>query len=279
MLAQLVSMPGTNGVERVWRTPIEPAYGTFVGAFGGWTCAASLTAATELLSNADQQPLAMTINFLGPVPQGFAVVQPHVVVASKSTTHMAATVWSESPSGKRPTVPAATSSLVFAKRRRTEHVQSAVMPEVAAAHTVPRLQIGNSQVTWPEQYEQHVVQGKLLRPNAGMRSLTWSRNADLAALTFPRLAAMADASLPRIYFHFDAISPISTVTLSLQFHCDAAEIAAVGHDFVLIDASSQAASQGFFDQHLRIFAPNGRLLLSSTQLVWFNVLNDPVAAA
>ncbi len=270
--------------DATWRSPTEPGYGTFIGAFGGWTCAAGVLAATELVNTAgpvadDQRrdPLALTINFIGPVREGFIVVEPVIAASTKSTTHVSLTAWHETPSHQRAPLPSATMSLVFAKRRAGDRVDVTPMPEAgpaapaAPAESVPRARFANDKVSWPAQYDQRMVLGTPFQPNPGMRTLTWTRNADMAALTFARLAAMADASLPRIFFHYGALSPISTVTMTVQFHCDADELAAVGNDFVLIEATANAARHGHFDQHVRLFSKAGQLLASSTQLVWFDV--------
>jgi hypothetical protein len=257
-----------------WRSPTEPGYGTFIGAFGGWTCAAGVLAATELVNAAvddGRDPLALTINFTAPLRDGFVAVEPVISISTKSTTHVSLVAWHESEANVRAPAPSATMSLVFAKRRTSDRIDVVAMPETAAPDSVPRARFANDKVSWPAQYDQRMVVGTPFHTNPAMRTLTWTRNTDLAALTFARLAAIADASLPRIFFHYPAASPISTVTMTVQFHCDAAEIEAVGNEFVLIEATAQAARHGHFDQHVRIFTAAGRLLATSTQLVWFDV--------
>ena len=266
--------------ETTWRSPTEPGYGTFIGAFGGWTCAAGVLAATDLVqtaADAGRDPLALTINFIGPVREGFVAVDPVIVANTKSTTHLTLAAWHETHTDAqgfvRGLAPAATMSMVFAKHRHTDRIDVAQMPQAAAPDSVAPAQFANEKVSWPSQYDQRLVLGQPFQANTAMRSLTWTRNADLGALSFARLAAMADASLPRIFFHYAAVSPISTVTMTVQFHCDAAELAAVGNDHVLIEATAQAARHGHFDQHVRIFSRAGLLLATSTQLVWFDVQN------
>jgi Thioesterase-like superfamily len=260
-----------------WRAPTEPGYGTFLGAFGGWTCAAGVLAATELVNTTvsdGRDPLALTINFMAPVREGCLAIEPVISASTKSTTHVSLTAWHETQAHERANSPAATMTLVFAKRRDGDRIDVIAMPPAAAPGSLPRARFANDKVSWPDQYDQRMVLGAPFRPNPGLRSLTWTRNTDLAALSFARLAAMADASLPRIFFHYPAVSPISTVTMTVQFHCDTADLAAVGPEFVLIEASAQAARHGHFDQHVRIFAKTGQLLASSTQLVWFDVKSN-----
>jgi Thioesterase-like superfamily len=264
-----------------WRSPTEPGYGTFLGAFGGWTCAAGVLAATELVNAASGDafaPLALTINFIGPVRDGLIAIEPVITASTKSTTHVSLMAWSETATGVRASAPAASMSLVFAKRRKGDRIDVVAMPEATAADSVPRARFSNDKVSWPAQYDQRMVLGTPFQTNTGMRTLTWTRNADMGALSFARLAAMADASLPRIFFHYPAVSPISTVTMTVQFHCDAAELAAAGNDFVLIEATAQAARHGHFDQHVRIFSKGGQLLATSTQLVWFDIKNSSSSA-
>ena len=270
----------TRSNDTTWRSPTELGYGTFIGAFGGWTCAAGVLAATELVNSASgdaRDPLALTINFIGPVRDGLIAVEPVITASTKSTSHVSLMAWSETATEVRSPAPAASMSMVFAKRREGDRINVVPMPDAAAADSVPRARFSNDKVSWPSQYDQRMVLGTPLQANPGLRTLTWTRNADLAALSFARLAAMADASLPRIFFHYHAVSPISTVTMTVQFHCDAAELAAVGNDFVLIEATAQAARHGHFDQHVRIFSKGGQLLATSTQLVWFDVKSSTSA--
>jgi hypothetical protein len=266
-----------------WRSPTEPGYSTFIGAFGGWTCAAGVVAATELVNIHEgdgRDPLALTINFTGPVRDGFVAVEPVITVSTKSTTHVSLIAWHESGADSRAPAPSATMSMVFAKRRPGDRIDVVPMPDAAEPDSVPRARFANDKVSWPAQYDQRMVLGTPFQTNPGLRSLTWTRNTDLAALTFARLSAMADASLPRIFFHYPAVSPISTVTMTVQFHGDATELAAVGNEFVLIEATAHAARHGHFDQHVRIFSKAGQLLATSTQLVWFDVKsNAPEASA
>ena len=260
--------------DTTWRSPTESGYGAFIGAFGGWTCAAGVLAATELVHSAAgdaRDPLALTINFIGPVRDGLVAVEPVITASTKSTSHVSLLAWSETATEVRSPAPAASMSMVFAKRREGDCINAVPMPAVAAPDSVPRARFSNDKVSWPSQYDQRMVLGTPFQANPGLRTLTWTRYADLAVLNFARLAAMADASLPRIFFHYPAVSPISTVTMTVQFHCDAAELAAVGNDFVLIEATAQAARHGHFDQHVRIFDRGGQLFATSTQLVWFDV--------
>jgi hypothetical protein len=268
--------------EFTWRSPTDPSYGTFLGAFGGWTCAAGVMAATELVDSncgAERELLALTINFIGPVRDGFLVIEPRIVANTKSTTHVVVNSWNETQLEKSKELPAATMSLVFAKRRSGDQIEMIKAPKVMPPEAVVPARFANEKVTWPAQYDQRVVLGTPFKLNADMRSLTWTRNIDLEDLTYARLAAIADASVPRIFFYYPKVSPISTVTMTVQFHCNAAELQAVGNDFLLVEAYSQVARHGHFDQVVRVFSRSGRLLATSTQLVWFDVKSSTQGSA
>jgi acyl-CoA thioesterase len=109
-----------------------------------------------------------------------------------------------------------------------------------------------------------------------MRSLVWTRFRDEQPLNAARLIALADASFPRIYYHYDAVVPISTVTISVHIHASVQAIEAISADFLLLEASSNGAQAGFFDQQVRLWSRNGDLLATSTQLVWFGVKSAAV---
>ena len=147
------------------------------------------------------------------------------------------------------------------------------MPRCAPPESLQTIAIDGGPVTWIKQYDMRPALGNLRQRSPQMRSLTWVRLSNDRNLSFVTLTALSDASFPRIFYHYDAPSPIATVTMSVHFHAAAADLAAIGGDFVLIEASNQLARDGFFDQHVRVWSRGGDLLATSTQLVWFDVSN------
>ena len=94
-----------------WRGHTHEAYGNMVGPFGGTTAAAALAA---VLAHPARQgePIALTVNFAGPVTQGPFDVEATAVRTNRSTQH-----WSVQMHQGVDVV--ATATAVLATRRET----------------------------------------------------------------------------------------------------------------------------------------------------------------
>jgi len=57
--------------------------------------------------------------------------------------------------------------------------------------------------------------------------------------------------------------------MTLYFHADAAELAAVGAGYLLAQAQAQAFRGGYFDQTAQLWSEAGALLATSHQLVYY----------
>jgi acyl-CoA thioesterase len=246
----------------------EPGYAAFSGAFGGWTAAHALTAAaTHCGPNCE--PISLTTDFLKGIPASEA---DSTAVRSKahlmSVTGSSQFVQVETQAAD---ALAAHTTVVFARRRETSPIAAATMPECAAPEALRTFTYPSSPVTWIDRFETRFAVGVPLKQNPHLRSLAWVRFVD-AQRTFDAqcLVALADANLPRIYFHFTQPTPIATASMTVQLHASQARIAAVNHDFVLMDAQGNAVNDGFFDQTVRIWSRDGTLLASSVQMVRYS---------
>ena len=85
----------------------------------------------------------------------------------------------------------------------------------------------------------------------------------------PRLAALADVFFPRIWLRRATYVPAGTVSMTVYFHAGAAQLAEVGHGWVLGQARAQAFRNGFFDQTALLWSEAGHLLCSSHQVVYY----------
>lgn len=245
------------------QAPMEPGYAAFKGAFGGWTAAHALLAAQSQVS-VELQPAALSIDFLGAVGPGQVTSTPTLGQATRSAHFV-------SVQTAQLATPRANTSVLLALRRPTERIDAVTMPACPPAADLPRWTIDTGPNTWVQRFEMRCAHGRLLTPNVGLRSLTWTRLDDTSPSHHATVAAMADASFPRIYFHFAQVTPIATVTMSVHFHADEAELADALSDFVLVEASGHAARHGFFDQHVRIWSGAGALLATSTQLARYDL--------
>jgi acyl-CoA thioesterase len=246
----------------VVEAPMEPGWAAFRGAFGGWTAAHALLAARRLAPGLP--PASLSIDYLTGIGPGMVRSSASLAHQTRSTRFVQVTTSQED-------TPRALASVVLAARRPTARVEAVPPPDCAPPEALPRLQLGDSPVTWAERFDLRIAEGRLLQPNRRMRSRTWTRLEDSSPDPYATVAVLADASLPRIFFHFDRIVPIATVTMSVHFHATGDELAGALAGAVLLDASAQAAWDGFYDQQVRAWSREGALLATSTQLVRYDL--------
>jgi acyl-CoA thioesterase len=245
-------------------SPTNPKFSVFSGAFGGWTVAHAMTAALNHKTE-EQTPLALTIDFCKGIGEGVIESTPSIVSATKSTSFVQVKTTQNGAL-------AAQTSVVFSRRRDTDHIPLLAAPTAPAPESIKRSDFAHPVATWIGSYEFRFIEGDVLNRNANMRSLAWMRMRPAQAWTWATLAGLADANFPRIYFHYPELSPIATVTMSVHFHLTNDELATLSaDDYLLVDASAALAHAGIFDQTVRVWTRDGRLVLSSTQIAVFSV--------
>jgi acyl-CoA thioesterase len=258
--------PDSKWEDSTFVAPQNPDYGVWSGAFGGWTAAHAVTSALPLMT-AEQVPVALTVDFVKGVAAGEVRSKPQIVSASKSTTFV-------NIATSQNAALCASTSLIFSRRRDTDHHALLQAPAAPMPHSVPQSEFTHPIATWIAQYEMRFVEGRLLQPNPHMRSLVWMRPQPARRWSWPVLAGFVDANFPRIYFHYQELSAIATVTMSAHFHLTAAEFDALGDDYLLVDASAALAHAGLYDQTVRIWSRSGALVATSTQIAVFSVKSD-----
>jgi len=104
-----------------------------------------------------------------------------------------------------------------------------------------------------------------------LASLTqlWVRDRAGRALDFAALTASADIFAPRIWTRRSKWTPAGTVSMTVYFHADQAQLAAVGSGYVLAQARGQVFRNGFFDQSACLWSEAGVPLATTHQLVYF----------
>ena len=138
----------------------DPAYDHAVGPFGGVTAATLLNAALTHPSRIGD-PIALTVNYAGPIADGGFRIDAGLVRTNRSTQHWSMTLTQGDEV-------AATASAVFAVRRETWAATEAAFPKAPPAAQVPRLQLPRA-TAWFGSYDLRIVRGMPLdasRPEA-----------------------------------------------------------------------------------------------------------------
>lgn len=244
----------------------HPAYANMVGPFGGVTAAQLLQSAMQHPDRLGE-PVALTVNFAAPVADGEIRFLARPVRTNRSTQHW--TIEAHQPSGV-----VSTATAVFAVRRETWSALEAVMPaDVPAPQAVSRTP-PREVPAWLRHYDMRFVDGPFPdvfdeQEQTHSRTCLWLRDLPERPLDFASLTLMSDVFVPRIFIRRRRRSLAGTVSLTTYFHADSALLAQVGSRHVLGVAKALNYRHGYFDQTGELWSPDGQLLVSTHQLVYF----------
>lgn len=240
------------------------AYANMVGPFGGVTAAAVLNAVLqhpELLG----EPVALTVNFAAALADG-----PYEVVARPARTNRSTQHWviEIAQAG----VPFVTATAVTAARRETWGVDDAPMPAAGSPDAIDKPRMA-ALVEWVQRYDMRMVEGPIPTDWHGggtdSRTTLWVRDEPVRPLDFASLTAMADVFFPRVWLRRATRVPAGTVSMTVYFHADVAQLAATGTGWLLGQAQGQGFRNGFFDQTAQVWNQAGVLLATTHQVVYF----------
>ena len=249
----------------------HPAYWNMIGPFGGLTAAVALNAVLQhpqLLG----EPVSLTVNFAGPVAEGPFTARARPARTNRSTQHWWVELVQTGADGSEQV--STTATVVTAARRPTWGASDATMPTVPAPDGLPRSERGGTPVAWIARYEVRSLQGDLPRQWDGQTaddSLTrwWLRDNPPRPLDFASLTAMADVFFPRVWLRRATRVPVGTVSMTVYFHADGAQLAASGDSHLLAEARALNFRHGFFDQTGLLWNAQGHLLCSTHQIVYY----------
>ena len=239
------------------------AWLNMVGPFGGIT-AAVLLQAVMLHPDRLGHPVSFTVNFCAGVAEGAFEISARPARTNRSTQH-----WSIELTQAGSVVITATA--VTAVRRTTFSSIESHMPVVPPAFELPRAE--STRLPWTQRYDMRSLTGHLPTVWDGVEGDTltqvWVRDVQERSIDFASLCAMADSFFPRVYLRRRTFVPIGTVSMTVYFHADAAELATLESGFIFGQAKAQCFYNGFFDQSAQLWSEAGTLLATSHQVVYF----------
>jgi acyl-CoA thioesterase len=97
----------------------------------------------------------------------------------------------------------------------------------------------------------------------------WVRDEPPRPLDFVSLAAMCDCFAPRTWVRRHQRGPAGTVTMTVNFHADAALLAAQGDRPLLAQARAQVFRDGYCDQLGELWSADGQLLAGTQQIQYY----------
>jgi len=251
----------TAAGPHAWSGRADPRREASTGMFGGWTAAMLLRA---VLADAPDQgsPVSLSVHFVSALLPGSAfAIGTRPVGATRALATWQAELVAEGAPG-----PAAVATVVLARRRESYGFTEAVMPEAPAPDSLPEF---HPPGTFGERSLVRPVYGfpPFNRPDA--RTVFWVRETSGRAVDALQLAYLADNYPPRNWSRASSFGPYSTIALSVYVLGTDAELAAVGDDYVLLEATASRAESSTVAAQARIWSRNGVLLATTEQLGWF----------
>ncbi len=243
----------------------HPGYANMVGPFGGLTNALMLEAVVQHPQRLGS-PVALTVNFAGPVADGAFEIRASPSRTNRSTQHWLVTM-------TQGDVVVTTGTAVFATRRSTWSTCEPTMPAgVPRPSELPRASTAGWPI-WFQRYDMRFVGGGVTefdgREHHESQTCLWIRDDPPRSLDFAALAAIADNFIPRIFVRRRRKVAAGTVSMTTYFHADAAQLDALSDRYVLGTAHGINFRAGYFDQTARVWSDEGELLASSHQIVYY----------
>ena len=248
-----------------WQGRASDNYWAFIGQFGGATAATILRALMAHPQRAGD-PLSLTINYCAPIAQGPFDINLRLVKANRSSQHWCV----ELSQGGGEVATLATA--VFAERRPSWSHQVVEFPGATPfEQTQPYPDIP---ARWANQYQFRFVEGELKVSDQkstleSTYSKFWLSDRVPRKIDMLSLMSMSDAYFARIFHVRREIVPFGTVSLTTYFHTDAEELAAENITRVLATADGRVFHRSYSDMSGELWSPNGRLLVTSTQIGYF----------
>ena len=264
-LDDATTLTGENGNYKGRTTD---AYANMVGPYGGLIAAVLLKGAL-IHPEAMGDPVAITVNFVAPVTNGDFDIKTRCVRTNRSNQHWYVELSQE---GRV----AANATAILAKRRETWGSTEITMPEVPGPETVDRL--GNEYFPkWMGSYDMRIVKGAIPgvipiegeEPYQDAKSSLWMKDYPERPLDFISLTALCDIFFPRIYVRREGFEPAGTVSFTAYLHADQETLKRVGSRYLRGDARAQKFFNTYFDQSAEVWAPDGTLLATTHQVVYF----------
>ena len=251
--------------ENRFRGRTHAAWANMVGPFGGITAATMLGA---ILQHPEKHgdPLALTLNYAGPVAEGEFQIEARPARTNRSNQHW----WVEMRQGDEVVT---TATAITGLRRETWSETETAPPAVPAPEELTAA-TSDRGVRWVDNYDMRFVTGGWDDVASGEEqpestTTMWIRDVQPRGLDHLALASLCDSFFPRSFLRLGRPVPAGTVTLTIHFLATADEIAAQGADFLLGSVHSHRFHGNYHDEAARLWSRDGTLLATGTQLMYF----------
>lgn len=239
------------------------AYWNFQSAFGGWALALGYSA-TQQAAPQTGMLASTTASFLKPLPQSPIAIDVRLLREGRRTSFVRA----EFSTQDAPDDLIFTADYVFSDMKEKPLDYACEFPVVETPEEAPQLP-NSPGPKFLSRYEQRVALGQPFSAQEKPHSAFWVRDAAGRPWDAKALLAVSDTPMPRTFFVDPTPRFGATVQYDLHVFCTQDDLAAIGSDFVLVEATSDRVFSGRFSQTTRIWSPDRKLLAISNQLAFY----------
>jgi hypothetical protein len=212
-------------------------------------------------------PVALTVNFCAALADGPFTVNARPARTNRSTQHWVI----EIQQGEEVVL---TATAFTAVRRDTFAAEEHTLPVVPPPADVP-LPPARGRVEWINRYEMRFVEGGFPAQwdgtdHGASRTRCGCATTRRGRWTTHRWRRWPTCSFPACGAAAPRWCQIGTVSMTVYFHADAAQLAATGTGYLLGQAQAPGVSQtGYFDQTAQLWNEAGDLLATTHQVVYY----------
>ncbi|MCW2778633.1 MAG: hypothetical protein JWN17_2358 [Frankiales bacterium] len=263
----LLEVPVTRTTARPWAVPglspggpgtataaLDPAWSSWTGPHGG-LLAALLLRTGQTLSPQDQEPQALTVQFLAATGGDTALLAAEVVRSGRSSSVVAATL------RDRDGALTTTATLTSGRRRAGATWAGVPAPAVPDPDDLGPLELPVELVPFGQHLEYRPVGAHPLSGGATPSLLCWVRLRDGGNYDAAALALLVDVLPPALYGATTTPVPVPTVELSVLLSG-----APTASGWVLTRTATRSAQDGWCVDDVEVWDGAGRLLAQSRQL-------------
>lgn len=236
----------------------HPGFRNMIGPYGGWS-AAILAKSLVAAGDPGMQLVSLTTDFLLGIDEGPIALDVKCDRAGRNTQFWSATLTREGAA-----TPANKAMGILAKARETVAWQEGARPDAPPPEQCERFPLP---MEWTKTVEMRGAGNPPFQGHKDTRSTAWVRLEPDRPLDAVGLVALADTPTPRLFYITNKPDMIATVSMTVYLHATAEDYAAVGTDYMLVEATGARGGNGFFDQHARMWSRDGRLMATTQQIV------------
>jgi hypothetical protein len=250
----------TTDHRAAYEGQVHPSFRNINDPYGGWS-AAVLARAILDTCDPELELVSLTTDYLS-VPSGGRLQIDVDCDRSGRRTEF----WRAVLTGRVDTSPANRAIAILARRRDTLEWTEGSCPDVPPpedCHTI------DLPMAWNRVIEIKPTMDFPMSMDVATHFSSWVRFTPGRALDSVALVALADTPMPRLFQVIGRQESVATVSMTVYLHATSADYAAVGDDYLLVDTRGARGGRGFYDQHATIWSRDGRLLVTTQQIVWY----------